>query len=280
MHLFLTAQTCNNGQGKLAFEKMSGYVINYTRLTSKEVFSSVDAPIKVLDECFRRCRQNELSPNSIDQFCVAFDLLPGERRSSPFQSSANNNQQITAHYEETKCILHTLNANGLVFNDSINDSGGGSGTRGSSTGDPGGNSGDLNNEASNSISALHSSALLNSEQHISGALMKQPNGWHFSPQCIKNRLISDCHRTYAFDRTAKHKLVSVDMEVNSTNRLDCEERCLEQVNLPCRSISYDTTTFKCGLSKETRQSRPDFYKADSNFEYIENLCLNSKWKQS
>lgn len=267
---------------------MSGYVINYTQLTSKEIYSSVDAPIKVLDECFRRCRQNELSPNAIDQYCVAFDLMPGERRSSPFQSSSSNNQQITAHYEESKCVLHTLNANGfsssaseqssIALNDSGGTNNGNSNTRSSSSssGDTNSNNGDLNNEASNSISALHSSALANSEHHISGALMKQPNGWHFSPQCIKNRLIGDRHRTYAFDRTAKHKFINVDIELNSTGRLDCEERCLEQVNLPCRSISFDTATMKCGLSKETRQSRPDYYKADPNFEYIENLCLPSK----
>lgn len=266
---------------------MSGYVLNHTQFTSKEIFNSVDAPpIKVMDECFKRCRQNELSPNSIDQYCVAFDLIPGERRSSPFQSSSNNfqSQQITAHYEESKCILHTLNANGLspnVAESPINDSGGttnngNSNARSSSTGDTNNNLGDLNNEASNSISALHSSALANSEHHISGALTKNTNGWHFSAQCIKNRLINDCHRTYAFDRTAKHKLINFDLELNSTSRLDCEERCLEQINLPCRSISFDTVTMKCGLSKETRQTRPDYYRADPNFEYIENLCLPSK----
>lgn len=271
---------------------MSGYAFNYTRSTTKEifnrdVFNSVDAPTKVLDECFRRCGQNELGPNSLDQFCIAFDLLPGERRSSPFQSSESNNQRITAHYEESKCILHTLNQNAFIGHSSdhqaINDNGStltnSGNTRSSSSIGDTSNSGDLNNEASNSISSLYSSALLNNEQHISGELIKQPNSWHFSPQCIKNRLINDCHRTYAFDRTAKHKLISVDIEMNCTNRLDCEERCLEQTNLPCRSISYDTTTMKCGLSKETRQSRPDYYKADPNSEYIENLCLSSKLKQ-
>lgn len=264
---------------------MSNHVINYTRLTSKEeIFSSVDPPIRVLDECFRRCRQNELSPNLIDQYCVGFDLIPGQRRSSPFQSTANNNNQITAHYEESKCILHTLNANGFNPNDqphsskhenskqSILDASGGQNSLPRNSN----NIGDLNNEASNSISALHSVALVNSEQHISNALIKHQNGWHFSPQCIKNRLINDCHRTYAFDRTANHRLTKVDIVLNSTSRLDCEEKCLEQINLPCRSISYDATTMKCGLSKETRQSRSDYYKKDANFEYIENLCLPSK----
>lgn len=261
---------------------MSNHVINYTHLTSKEIFTSVDAPIKVLEECFRRCRQNELSPNSIDQYCVAFDLIPGERRSSPFQSqSTTNNQQITAHYEESKCILHTLNANGFNPNeqstsrhdsskqDIVNSSGG-------TINQNNVVNGDLNNEASNSISALHSVALVNSEQHITSSLIKHQNGWHFSPQCIKNRLINDCHRTYSFDRTAKHRLLNVDIEFNTTSRLDCEERCLENINLPCRSISYDTITMKCGLSNETRQSRPDNYKMDPNSEYIENLCLPSK----
>lgn len=56
-------------------------------------------------------------------------------------------------------------------------------------------------------------------------------------------------------------------------RKECQELCLNDKKLPCRSAEYDYTTFTCRLSRETRRSQPAAYRATTeDIDYLENQC--------
>ena len=63
-------------------------------------------PIKVLEECIRRCQEDKVT--AIES-CHSFDFFPGHRRSSPYHKQSANSYapvSIVAEYEESKCSLY------------------------------------------------------------------------------------------------------------------------------------------------------------------------------
>lgn len=75
------AQSCNNGLGRLVYEKVSDHKV--AGRPPSETISRTGLPIKVLEECVRRCQEDKMT--SMDQ-CHSFDFLPGRRRSSEYLS--------------------------------------------------------------------------------------------------------------------------------------------------------------------------------------------------
>lgn len=126
----IAAQTCNNGAGKLVYEKVADYklsgtsISNYNSKAPKELVSRTDVPMRVLEECIRRCQEDR---TTLIAQCLSFDFIPGKRRSSPFLAPPSAAQQslsnalpggrdqpqgpnqinaLTAEYEESRCILY------------------------------------------------------------------------------------------------------------------------------------------------------------------------------
>lgn len=84
-----SAQSCNNGLGRLVYEKISDHKLSagplYAGKQSTETISRTGHPIKVLEECVRRCQEDKMT--SIDQ-CHSFDFAPGRRRSSKYKETS------------------------------------------------------------------------------------------------------------------------------------------------------------------------------------------------
>ena len=55
-------------------------------------------------------------------------------------------------------------------------------------------------------------------------------------------------------------------------------RCLNEYSFVCRSISYDSTSRTCSLSRYTRRTHPEQYEDDPGFEYLENTCLSGNFR--
>jgi len=93
-----------------------------------------------------------------------------------------------------------------------------------------------------------------------------------------NKLSTDCpNRLYVFERIPSYRFEGInDKELTANNRTECEDNCLSAVDLPCRSATYDRTTNKCRLSRETRYMNPRGFKSDPNSDYLENMCLKRK----
>ena len=82
---------------------------------------------------------------------------------------------------------------------------------------------------------------------------------------------------YVFERIPGFKYSGADdKEFFTKNRTECEDRCLNESDFPCRSVTFDRTNSKCTVSKETRYISPRGLKADPNTDYMENMCLKSK----
>lgn len=102
--------------------------------------------------------------------------------------------------------------------------------------------------------------------------------WHFEEICLSSKQIQlDCpNRWYVFDRIPGFKLITngqTDKSFDVTNRTECQDLCLNNTNLPCRSVTYFKDTHKCILSTSTRYINPIAFKSDSSAEYMENMCL-------
>lgn len=74
------AQLCNNGLGRVAYEKISDVKIVST-IVSPEIIRKSGLPVKVLEECLKRCQEDKVT--TIES-CGGFDFKPGQRRSSPY----------------------------------------------------------------------------------------------------------------------------------------------------------------------------------------------------
>lgn len=113
------------------------------------------------------------------------------------------------------------------------------------------------------------------------------------------RIERECpSRKSVFDRiTRKRFRPSGSKEYFVNNRTECEDkydfvncclngekillifltfrrRCLNEYSFVCRSISYDSTSRTCSLSRYTRRTHPEQYEDDPGFEYLENTCLS------
>ncbi|XP_054280861.1 uncharacterized protein LOC128998659 isoform X2 [Macrosteles quadrilineatus] len=114
-----------------------------------------------------------------------------------------------------------------------------------------------------------------------GNLVLVPNSVHYTEVCLSSsRIERECpNRHYVFERHAHKKLklpVNEIKEVVAANRTDCEDRCLNEFNFVCRSVTYDATARSCWLSRFTRRSHPELLEDDPNSDYLENTCLNAE----
>ncbi|XP_014260644.1 uncharacterized protein LOC106673149 isoform X2 [Cimex lectularius] len=114
-----------------------------------------------------------------------------------------------------------------------------------------------------------------------GNLVLVPNSVHYTEVCLSSsRIERECpSRHYVFERHTRKKLklaVSDIKEVIAANRTDCEDRCLNEFNFVCRSVTYDATARTCWLSRFTRRSHPQLLEDDPNSDYLENTCLNAE----
>ncbi|KAH8035798.1 hypothetical protein HPB51_008625 [Rhipicephalus microplus] len=221
--LHAAAQSCNNGVGKLVYEKISDYKLSAGFGGGRqrvELITRAEQPIKVLEECVRRCQEDRTT--AVAQ-CLSFDFMPGRRRPpTPAQASGS----APVEFEESVCYL---------YYDRASPDGG-------------------------------------------ETLVRQNNAWHYNEVCLSSsKVITECSsRLYVFDRSPGYRMDGVgDKEMYSSNRTECEDKCLSEASLVCRSATYDRAAQLCRLSPETRYMNPKGFKPDSNAEYMENLCLPS-----
>ena len=62
---------------------------------------------------------------------------------------------------------------------------------------------------------------------------------------------------------------------NVASRRDCEEYCLRERGFTCRSAEYNSVTYECVLSRETRRTKPGNMRAARNVDYLENGCIST-----
>ena len=85
------------------------------------------------------------------------------------------------------------------------------------------------------------------------------------------------NRLYIFERIPGYRFEGIDdKEIQTKNRTECEDQCLNEHTFVCRSVSFNRKTSKCKLSKETRYTNPKAFKVDPNSDYMENMCLPSE----
>ena len=70
-----------------------------------------------------------------------------------------------------------------------------------------------------------------------------------------------CEKAWIYDRVPGYELVGYDQRVlnNVLTRMECQELCLEDTLLPCRSCEYNYANKTCHLSQETRRTQPSAY---------------------
>ncbi|KAJ6224875.1 hypothetical protein RDWZM_003420 [Blomia tropicalis] len=243
LRILTEAQICNNGEGKIAYEKIVGFSqlpqppdpnqlgFNETGPPLHEMLTRNDLPLKVLEQCFQTCQQDKVSKLTS---CSKFDFLPGKRRS--FDSTSNDLidtgikgktfQQIRTSYEPSRCIFY-----------------------------------------SDSNSTLDLAEL----KSDSGSI------WHFNEVCLTAQTINRMcpNRPYVFERISSFRMVFDDggKELDVHNLVECENACLTEKTFTCRSANYDRVKGKCYLTQTNRHVQPDKFQPDPDFEYMENVCL-------
>ena len=87
-----------------------------------------------------------------------------------------------------------------------------------------------------------------------------------------------CEKAWIYERVPGFELAGYDDKIEKAvlTRKECQEKCLKDTDLPCRSAEYDYTTFTCRLSRETRRSQPAAYRYyhKSNFNFVVELQTN------
>ena len=84
-----------------------------------------------------------------------------------------------------------------------------------------------------------------------------------------------CERAWIYERVPGFELAGYDdvEEKSVLTRTECQELCLRDTALPCRSAEYDYTTFVCRMSKETRRTQPAAYRY---FKATKNEVISNK----
>ncbi|QQP49422.1 Putative LOC100908673 [Caligus rogercresseyi] len=82
---------------------------------------------------------------------------------------------------------------------------------------------------------------------------------YFEKTCLQG---PGCEKAWLFERVPGYELVGFDDVVlkDIPSRVDCQDSCLNQVELPCRSAIYDYSLQICRLSKNTRRTQPTAYR--------------------
>ncbi|XP_050521456.1 uncharacterized protein LOC126894461 isoform X2 [Daktulosphaira vitifoliae] len=112
-----------------------------------------------------------------------------------------------------------------------------------------------------------------------GVLVAVPNSVHYTEVCLSSsRIERECaNRHYVFERHTrkKLKLPTPDYkEIIVNNRTDCEDKCLNEYTFVCRSVTYDSASKTCWISRFTRRTHPEMLEDDPSSEYLENTCLS------
>ncbi|KAF0309145.1 Cuticlin-1 [Amphibalanus amphitrite] len=83
-----------------------------------------------------------------------------------------------------------------------------------------------------------------------------------------------CSGMWAFDRIPNTRLKGHNDIVTDwvASREECQELCLRNVQLPCRSAEYSLSFLTCVQSRENRRTQPDDLEASEGTDYLENKC--------
>ncbi|XP_068082053.1 uncharacterized protein [Anabrus simplex] len=103
-------------------------------------------------------------------------------------------------------------------------------------------------------------------------LQSAPDLAYFQKICLRE---TPCSKAWAFTRVPSYELVSPNaVEVrNVFNRRQCQDECLRETRLVCRSATYFARERLCKLSPETRRTQPQlFRRANGDVDYMENEC--------
>lgn len=98
-------------------------------------------------------------------------------------------------------------------------------------------------------------------------------------KCNIFALATACEKAWIYERVPGFELAGYDDRIEKAvlTRKKCQELCLQDTKLPCRSAEYDYTTFTCRLSRETRRSQPAAYRATTeDVDYLENQCADAR----
>ncbi|XP_077500029.1 no mechanoreceptor potential A isoform X2 [Amblyomma americanum] len=103
LRILTEAQSCNNGVGKLVYEKISDYKLSAGFGGGRqrvELITRAEQPVKVLEECVRRCQEDRTT--AVAQ-CLSFDFMPGRRRPA---TAAQATGSAPVEFEESVCYLY------------------------------------------------------------------------------------------------------------------------------------------------------------------------------
>ncbi|XP_035224258.1 uncharacterized protein LOC118196873 isoform X2 [Stegodyphus dumicola] len=234
LRILTEAQSCNNGVGKLMFERVADYKLSGTNSNNfggtrrAEVITRKDLPIRVLSECIRRCAEDRTTTQHVPQ-CRSFDFLPGKRL-SPVPSHEGNDlgpgrTNIVAEYEDSSCYLYYDQASP---------------------------------DGSETLVQQHNVWHFN-EVCITSSKV--------STECSNRLYVMERTPGFRFEGSG-------DRELFAVNRTDCESKCINEESFKCRSCSFDRAGSVCRLSRETRAMNPAGFMTDANSDYMENLCLS------
>ncbi|XP_022235712.1 uncharacterized protein LOC106476020, partial [Limulus polyphemus] len=223
-------------------------------------------PIKVLEECIRRCQED--STTSI-QKCLSFDFMPSRRRSGVFVDPESGSALDHKELGETESVVvsnseHTKGRK-LLSSNSFR-------------------SAVVSNDRRTRLppSDVRTKLYGDSSCYLyydraspdgSDRLIREMDAWHFNEICLTSpKLRQECsNRLYVFERTPGFRFDGEGDEVFAANRAECQDKCLNDTL--CRSATFDSARQLCKLSKQTKQMNPTAYKEDANSDYMENLCL-------
>ncbi|XP_043226061.1 uncharacterized protein LOC122383576 [Amphibalanus amphitrite] len=84
-----------------------------------------------------------------------------------------------------------------------------------------------------------------------------------------------CGKAWVFERVLGRELAGLDDLVleEITSRRTCEEYCLLNHQLPCRSAEFVASQRLCRLSSSSRRTAPNALRPALDTEYLENQCV-------
>ncbi len=100
---------------------------------------------------------------------------------------------------------------------------------------------------------------------------------YFEKICLRGEISGCIDKAWAFERIPNMELEGYNTKElnNVASRRDCEEYCLRERGFPCRSAEYNSASYKCVLSRETRRTKPGSMRAARNVDYLENGCITT-----
>lgn len=90
---YLGQTTCNNGQGRVLYERLPNQQLQGF---DDDVVRDTAPPFRVLEKCQDLCLRDRTASNNLVRACTSFDFQPGSRIASYSGS---------AEYEESTCYL-------------------------------------------------------------------------------------------------------------------------------------------------------------------------------